>query len=291
MIGSDASPTLHATPRRGARYTRAVAEVVRSTILIIHQDGDELDRLTRMLESRGFDVVTAATAFQANARLDGERPIDVVVAQWDDDHALGGEVYRWVLRHRSRLRGQFVFLGVAAPDGFDLMVAGRCLIVDPNDDGELVRVAEAASRRSRMLELARSDESGAVAAYGAADGSTTGPRMLLVDDEPMLLQVMAGWFAEVGFRVTTVESGNAAIDQLASAEFDVVVTDWQMEDGSGAELYRWIRAHKPDHLERVAILADSRVEQIRSALPGVPVFAKGQDADGLIAVLRQIAGT
>lgn len=266
-----------------------MAEVVRSTILIIHQDGDELDRLTRLLEDRGFDVVTAATAFQSNARLDGERPIDVVVAQWDDDHVLGGEVYRWTLRNRPKLRGQFVFLGAAAPDGFDSIVAGRCLIVDPREPGEVIRCTEAASRRSRLLALADSDESGAVTAYGAA--APDGPRLLLVDDEPVLLQVMAGWFTEVGFRVTTVDSGNAAIDRLAAQEFDVIVTDWQMEDGSGAELYRWIKTHKADHVDKVAILADARLEQIRSALPGVPVFAKGQDADGLIAVLRQIVGT
>jgi CheY-like chemotaxis protein len=266
-----------------------VAEVVRSTILIIHQDGDALDGLTRLLESRGFDVVTAATAFQANARLDGEREIDVVVAQWDDEHALGGEVYRWVLRHRPRLRGQFVFLGISAPEGFDQIVAGRCLLIDEQEEAELVRVAEAASRRSRQLALMATDESGAVAAY-AMDGHPGRPRLLLVDDEPMLLRVMAEWFVAVGFAVVPVESGNAAISELATGRFDVIVTDWQMEDGTGADLYRWVQAHQPQHVEKIAILADGRTEQIRAILPGVPVFAKGQDADGLIAVLSAIAG-
>jgi CheY-like chemotaxis protein len=267
-----------------------VAEVVRSTILIIHQDGDALDRLTRLFEGRGFDVVTAATAFQANARLDGERAIDVVLALWDDAHSLGGEVYRWVLRHRPKLRGQFVFLGTSAPEGFDQMVGGRCLIVDPDDVIEVVRVTEAASRRSWQLAAAATDESGAVAAYGA-DGKTPRPRLLLVDDEPVLLQVMAGWFTDVGFAVTQAESGNEAIAELSRAAFDVIVTDWQMEDGSGADLYKWIKVNQPAHIDRVAILADSRIEQIRSTLPGVPVFSKGQDADGLIAILRQIAIT
>jgi len=267
-----------------------VAEVVRSTILIIHQDGEALEALTRLLEGRGFDILTAATAFQANARLDGERPIDVVVAQWDDGHALGGEVYRWALHNRPKLRGQFVFLGDGAPEGFDLMVAGRCLIVDAYDELELVRITEAASRRSRLLATAMTDESGAVAAY-AADGKTPRPRLLLVDDEPVLLRVMADWFTAVGFRVTTVDSGNAAIAELEEGRFDVIVTDWQMDDGSGAELHRWITANQPEHVDRIAILADARVDQIRATLPGVPVFAKGQDADGLVAVLKQMAAT
>jgi CheY-like chemotaxis protein len=266
-----------------------VAEVVRSTILIIHGDGDELERLTRLFESRGFDIVTAATVFQANARLDGDREIDVVVAQWDDMHILGGEVYRWVLRRRSKLRGQFVFLGVVPPDGFDATVAGRCLLVDPDDEGELVRVTEAASRRSRQLAVAMTDLSGPVPAYGTAR-APVGPRLLLVDDEPMLLRVMADWFSAVGFEVTAVDSGNSAIVELAARRFHAIVTDWQMEDGSGEQLYGWIATNQRDQLERLLILTDARADQIRNALPGVPVFAKGQDADGLISMLQSIAG-
>jgi DNA-binding response OmpR family regulator len=266
-----------------------VAEVVRSTILIIHGDGDELERLTRLFESRGFDIVTAATVFQANARLDGDREIDVVVAQWDDMHILGGEVYRWVLRRRSKLRGQFVFLGVVPPDGFDATVAGRCLLVDPDDEGELVRVTEAASRRSRQLAVAMTDLSGPVPAYSTAR-PPAGPRLLLVDDEPMLLRVMADWFSAVGFQVTAVDSGNAAIVELSAGRFHAIVTDWQMEDGSGEQLYGWIATHQRDQLERLLILTDARADQIRNALPGVPVFAKGQDADGLISMLQSIAG-
>lgn len=255
-------------------------------MLIIHQDGDALDRLTRLFESRGFDIVTAATVFQANARLDGDREIDVVLALWDPAHPIGGEVYRWVLRHRPKLRGQFVFLGTTAPDGYDAAVARRCLLVDPGDDGEVVRVTEAAARRAHRLAALATDESGLVASYIV---DTTRPRLLLVDDEPVLLQVMTDWFAAVGFRVTPVEGGHAAIDELARERFDVIVTDWQMEAGSGAELYAWIRAYQPQQLDRLAVLADGHTEEIRAALPGVPVFAKGQDADGLVAVLRSIA--
>jgi CheY-like chemotaxis protein len=263
-----------------------VAEGARSTILIIHQDGHWLDRLTRLFESHGFDVLTAATVFQASARLEGDREIDVVIAQWDDHHPLGGEVYRWVLRNRYKLRGQFVFIGAYGPEDFDLMVAGRCLIVDPLHEAELIRVAKAASRRSQMLAIALTDTSGA----DAADGAPKRARMLLVDDEPVLLRVMAEWFAGIGFRVTPVESGNLAIAELQARDFDAIVTDWQMEDGSGAELYRWILANQPAHADKVAILADGRVEQIRSTVPDVPVFAKGQDSAGLVSVLRELTG-
>jgi CheY-like chemotaxis protein len=264
-------------------YTGRVAEVVRSTVLVIHEDGAALDRLTRLFEGRGFDVVTAATQFQANARLVGDRPIDVVVAQWDEDHRLGGEVYRWVLPNKPELRGQFVFVAAGVPDEFDALVGGRCLVIHPLDEPELVRVTEAASRRLRRVSVAMAAEP------ELAAETTLHPRLLLVDDDPVLLAVMARWFGEHEFTVTPATGGNAAIALLEATEFDIILTGWQMEGGTGNELIRWIEAHRPGHFERVAILADSRIEQIRSVLPEVPVFAKGQDAGVLVTVLRQIA--
>jgi CheY-like chemotaxis protein len=260
-----------------------VAEVVRSTVLVIHEDGEALDRLTRLFEGRGFDVLTAATQFQANARLAGERAIDVVVAQWDDDHPLGGEVYRWVLASKPELRGQFVFVAAGAPDELGALVGGRCLVVHPAEEAELVRVTEAASRRIRQVAAA------AAAEPELAAETTLHPRLLLVEDDPVLLGVMAAWFGEHEFTVTPAAGGNAAIAQLEAGDFDVVLTGWQMEDGTGNELIRWIEGHRPNHFERVAILADARIDQIRAVLPEVPVFAKGQDASVLVTVLRQIA--
>jgi DNA-binding response OmpR family regulator len=239
-----------------------------------------LDHLTRVVEERGFDVITAATGFQAHGHLETGRAIAVVLAQWDNDSPLGGEVYRWVLRNRYALRGQFVFLAIEAPDGFDALVAGRCLIVDPYKDDELVNILEAAARRIENLATREPD--------GAwIDGER--PTLLLVDDDPTLLLVIAELLGDAGFSVMSVEGGDAATAQLERSSFDVVVSDWQMDGGSGADLYRWIVVHRPDLAERFVFLSDGRVEQIRARLPNVPVFVKGQDADGLIAMLRETA--
>ena len=82
----------------------------RSAVLLIHDDGDVLDLLTRVFESRGLDVMTAVTAFRAFAHLESGRPVHLVIAPWDDAHPVGGEVYRWALQHRFDLRAEFVFL-------------------------------------------------------------------------------------------------------------------------------------------------------------------------------------
>ena len=64
--------------------------MARPTALVIHDDGEALDALTRLFEAAGFEVTTALTGFRAQAHLEGERPIDVVVVPWDAAHPVGG---------------------------------------------------------------------------------------------------------------------------------------------------------------------------------------------------------
>ena len=56
----------------------------RYTALVIHGEGGILDVLTRWFEASDFDVIAATSAFRAQAHLEGERPVEVVVAAWDD---------------------------------------------------------------------------------------------------------------------------------------------------------------------------------------------------------------
>ena len=41
----------------------------RPIVLVIHDDGEALDLLTRLFEASGFEVVTAVTGFRAQAHL------------------------------------------------------------------------------------------------------------------------------------------------------------------------------------------------------------------------------
>jgi CheY-like chemotaxis protein len=258
----------------------ATLSLARPTVLVIHDDGEALDVLTRMFEAGGFEVITAVTGFRAQAHLEGDRPIDLVVVPWDAAHPVGGEVYRWSLHRRYDLRDGFVFLAAEPPPDFDRLVAGRCLGVAMARPAEVVRVAAAAVKRRRMLELARD-------AVELADGDR--PTLLLADDEPVLLMVMADLLGDAGFAVSRVDSGHGAIVLLEHEEFDVIVTDWNMDDGNGADVYRWIAQVKPWLAERVVFLADEEGEDATVVAPGRPMFRKGQDSHALTAVLREIA--
>ena len=254
---------------------------VRPTVLVIHDDSDALDLLIRLFEGSGFEVITAVTGHRAQDHLDGDRPIHVVVAPWDAAHQVGGEVYRWSLQRRYDLRGQFVFIASEVPLEFDRIVAGRCLAVSMARPAEVVRVAAAAVRKRDQLEVARD------AAFAELPDERQ-PTLLLAEDEPVLLMVMADLLGEAGYAVAKVESGLAAIALLDKEDFDVIVTDWHMDEGSGADVYRWIAKAKPWLAERVVFLSGGEGDDAATVAPGRPMFRKGQDAGALTAVLREI---
>ena len=128
----------------------------RPTVLVIHDDGDALDLLTRLFEASGFEVVTAVTGFRAQAHLESERPIDVVVAPWDANHPVGGERLSLVAPAALRPARRFVFIAAEVPPEFDRDRRG------PLPRGarwsrpaEIVRVAVAVVKRRAAIEAAR----------------------------------------------------------------------------------------------------------------------------------------
>jgi CheY-like chemotaxis protein len=273
MLAIGATPT-------SARWLSCAVPSEHPTVLVIHDDGEALDLLTRLFEASGFDVLTAVTGFRAQAHLESDRWIDVVVAVWDPVHPVGGDVYRWALQARYDLRDQFVFIASEVAPDFDRIVAGRCLTVSIVRPADVVRVALAAVRRREQLEAARD-----AAVAELADGK---PSLLLADDEPVLLMVMADLFGDAGYAVTRVESGNKAIALLEREDFDAIVADWHMDDGSGADLYRWLIQVKPWLAERVVFLGSVESDETGAAAPGRPMFRKGQDSKALSSVLREI---
>jgi two-component system, NtrC family, response regulator GlrR len=71
------------------------------------------------------------------------------------------------------------------------------------------------------------------------------PRVLLVDDDKDLLQLIAMRLTASGYAVTAVESGEAALASLAVARPQVVVTDLRMNGMDGMALFDAIHRDSP----------------------------------------------
>lgn len=99
-------------------------------------------------------------------------------------------------------------------------------------------------------------------------------RILVVDDEPHILQVLAIKLRNAGYEVTTASDGEEALEMATSTIPDLVITDVQMPYMNGVELCR-------------ALAADPRTQ----SLPVILLTARGyalDDSDVEIGNIRDV---
>ena len=71
------------------------------------------------------------------------------------------------------------------------------------------------------------------------------PRILVVEDEKDIRDLMALHLAREGFQPLLYESGEAAIKELDAASFDLAILDWMLPGVSGLELSETHRGRFP----------------------------------------------
>jgi CheY-like chemotaxis protein len=74
------------------------------------------------------------------------------------------------------------------------------------------------------------------------------PRILVVDDEPMVRALIVRALTDEGYEVVAVANGRAALDAArgAEVEFDLIVTNNYMPGLAGPELIARVRQDFPD---------------------------------------------
>ena len=77
-----------------------------------------------------------------------------------------------------------------------------------------------------------------------ADGSPL--RVLVVDDEQMLADLLASALRYEGWEVTTAGTGIAAVRSAQEIDPDVIVLDIMLPDFDGLEVMRRVRGHSPN---------------------------------------------
>ena len=69
--------------------------------------------------------------------------------------------------------------------------------------------------------------------------------ILVVDDDPGVLELLGAFLETRGYGVTTRNSGASALDVLAREPFDLVISDIEMAEMNGYELLRRTREQYP----------------------------------------------
>jgi DNA-binding response OmpR family regulator len=88
--------------------------------------------------------------------------------------------------------------------------------------------------------------------------------VLIVDDEPIVREVVARYLAREGHRTLEAADGNAARGVIAHSDPDLVVLDVMLPGTDGLELCRWIRS--------------------TSELPVIMLTARGEEADRIVGL-------
>jgi two-component system response regulator ResD len=89
-------------------------------------------------------------------------------------------------------------------------------------------------------------------------------RVLVVDDEPMVRDVLARYLQREGFEVALAEDGEEALEQFESNSPDIILLDLMLPRIDGIEVFRRIRAKR--------------------STPVIMLTAKGEEADRIVGL-------
>jgi two-component system response regulator PilR (NtrC family) len=71
-------------------------------------------------------------------------------------------------------------------------------------------------------------------------------RILLIDDEEIVLKSLAVLLSSEGYEVIALRDSSEAADRIRSETFDLIISDIQMTPVSGMDLLRLARKVRPD---------------------------------------------
>jgi len=71
-------------------------------------------------------------------------------------------------------------------------------------------------------------------------------RILIVDDEALILDMVVSYVSHIGFEAMTAKNGREALERLRNEPFTILITDIKMPEMDGFELMKTARAEFPD---------------------------------------------
>lgn len=111
--------------------------------------------------------------------------------------------------------------------------------------------------------------------------------ILVVDDDPLNLQLISQSLGHAGFAITPASNGQEAMERIDAGLFDAVITDVRMPGMSGLELLRRVRQRFPGLPVIVMTgLIDDEISAAASAWNAAALFEKPVSRAVLISAIR-----
>jgi len=114
------------------------------------------------------------------------------------------------------------------------------------------------------------------------------PRVLVVDDEPIILQTLSAVLESDGFVVRVAQDGFAGLKALHETQPDIIISDLRMPNMSGFEFLSIVRRRFP-HIPVIAISGEYVTEAMPPGLLMDVFFQKGGYTQAeLFATIRRL---
>lgn len=235
------------------------------------------------------EVVQELAANAARALARAEAPRRVRIATRRDDRGVELEVMDngpgIPETDRGRVFDPF-FTTAEVGQGAGLGLSAAYGVVQGH--GGRLRVANGAGQGTRLVMELPFAPRGAGTAPAATDPRAPA-RVLVADDEPVILDLLVDLLEARGIEVHTASNGVEALARLASRDYDAVLLDLKMPEMGGREVYETLGRINPRMQRRVLFSTGDMVAgETRAFLDrvGSPVLAKPFQIDQVTEMLK-----
>jgi two-component system sensor histidine kinase/response regulator len=224
--------------------------------LVVDDNANNRDILQQHLTAWGLQVVAVDSGEAALASLTAQDSPRFDVALMDDRMpGMGGIEVARIARQNPLLNGlRLIMLSSqdGSDDALDCAMLFNAVLAKPVRQAQLFTCL---SRAMAVSTESAADEPAAGAA-AATEPRALGPRILLVEDNPVNQEVAAGMLEGLSCSTHTVGNGWMAIEAMSAAEYDAVLMDCQMPVMDGLTATSEIRRREMGSLKpRVPIIA------------------------------------
>jgi CheY-like chemotaxis protein len=117
-------------------------------------------------------------------------------------------------------------------------------------------------------------------------------RVLVADDDPANIELLAAFLESKGYKVATALDGNRAVELGTTGDFQVAILDVHMPMYDGIEVLQILRRRHVLHPIKILALTGDATEEVRAdlVLAGIDAYmVKPVDLSQLLAKLEELA--